>query len=272
MMDDADSILTLRNLAREAIQPQTGEKVHYAIVPEGSRVVSLKEQQYPNGMPPERIIATLKMQDAGSFCSYINSFKDDRTRIFADTTLSTLGFTALLDYHHANAGEPQLLSHKATFPLKHSEEWGLWFGKHDKLIPQAEFAEFLEDNRADIVSPDSATMLEVARDLQAHTEVNFASKINSQNGAATLQFDEQIKATVATGQITVPESFTIRIPVFFGEQPIDITARLRFRISSGKLSFQFKLYRPSETISKAFQVVREGIAAATTLEVLLGTV
>ena len=270
MIEDSEMILAVRDLSRESMQPQTGEKVHYALVPEGSKLVSLKDQQYPHGLPPERIVATVAMQDAASLCSYVNSFKDHRTRLFG--SVSAMAFLAVLDYHPADAGAPQFLSHRAAFPLKHSEEWLLWHGKHDKLIPQFDFAEFLEDNRSDIVKPDSATMLEVAKDLQTHSEVNFASKINSQNGAATLQYDEQIKASVSTGHIVVPESFTIRIPVFFGEQPIDITARLRFRVSAGKLNFQFKLYRPAEVIAKAFESVRQEIAAATELEVLLGTI
>ena len=274
---DSDTLIApireIRDLARAATIPQTGEKVHYAVIPEGSKVVSLKEYQYPEGIQPGRVIANLKMQDQASLCSYVNSFKDPRTRIFG--SVYSLNFLAVMDYHPTGAGDitaPQFLSHKAEFQLRHSEEWALWIAKNDKLIPQAEFAEFLEDNRTDIVKPDSATMLEVAKDLQAHSEVNFGSKINSQSGAATLQYDEQIKATVSTGQITVPESFTVRIPVFFGEDPIDIPARLRFRISSGKLSFQYKLQRPAEIISQAFEVVRQEIAASTTLEVLLGTI
>lgn len=274
---DTDTLIApireIRDLARAATTPQTGEKVHYAVIPEGSKVVSLKEYQYPEGIRPSRVVANLKMQDAASLCSYVNSFKDARSRMFG--SVSALSFLAVMDYHPVAAGDitdPQFLSHRAEFPLKHSEEWALWIGKNDKLIPQTDFAEFLEDNRTDIVKPDSATMLEVAKDLQAHSEVNFASKINSQSGAATLQYDEQIKATVSTGQITVPESFTVRIPVFFGESPIDIPARLRFRVSGGKLSFQYKLQRPSEIIANAFEVVRQEIAAATTLEVLLGTI
>ena len=264
----------LRDLSREAVQPQTSEKIHYLVAPDGSTLISLKDQQYPHGLPPERIVANLKMQDAASFCSYVNSFKDGRTRIFADTTIGALGFLALLDYHPVSAGDvtaPQFLSHRAAFALRHSEEWKLWFGQNDKLIPQAEFAEFLEDNRGDIQSPDPATMLEIAKELQAHSEVNFASKVNLRNGAAVLSYDEQIKASVTTGQIEVPEHFTISIPVFFGESPIEIKARLRFRISDGKLKFQYKLYRPVEVIAKAFEVARKAIADATTLEVWLGT-
>lgn len=273
-MEELNIVTEIRDLTREAAQPQTGEAVHYVVIPEGSKVISLKEQQYPEGMRPSRVIAHPKFQDQASFTSYVNTFKDDRTRVLANADPGALNFLALIDYHGIGAGDvrtPEFVSHRAGLQLKHSEEWMLWNGKNDKLIPQVEFAEFLEDNRSDIIKPDSATMLEIAKDLEAHSEVNFASKIDTRNGAAVLKYDEQIKANVTTGQIEVPESFTIRIPVFFGEAPIEIMARLRFRITEGKLRFQYKLNRPAEVIAKAFDLARKDIALAVSLEVLLGT-
>lgn len=272
METDAKTVTAIRDLAREAYTPVTSETVHFVVAPAGSVVHSLQGLQYPFGLPPDQIRVSLKFQDATSFISYVNSFKDHRTRIFADSTINSLSFSAVLDYHGAGSEMlAEFLSHRATLTLQRSEEWKLWYGLNDKLVPQSEFAEFLEDNRADIVKPDSATMLEIAKDLQAHSDVNFGSKINTRNGAAVLQYEEQIKATVANGSIEIPETFTIRIPVFFGEQPQEITARLRFRINEGKLRFQYKLYRPVEVISKAFDAARSEIATATTLEVWLGT-
>ena len=157
-----------------------------------------------------------------------------------------------------------------SFPRKWSIR-KIWSSLNEKPVPQTEFAEFIEDNRSDIIDPVSAVMLEIARDLQAHSEVNFASKVNLRNGAAVLSYDEQIKASVTTGQIEVPETFKIGIPVFFGEHPVEISARLRFRITDGKLKFQYKLYRPAEIIAQAFEFARCDIEKATTLEVLLGT-
>lgn len=272
-MDSPKIITDIRDLAREATVPSTGENIHFVVAPSGSTLLSLKEYQYPFGVPPERITAAPKFQDAPSFCSYVNTFKDaDLTRILADATPSALSFLAVIDYHAASSErKPEFLSHRASLTLKLSEEWKLWYGLHDKLVPQADFAEFLEENRADIVKPDPATMLEIAKDLIAKSDVNFESKINSRNGSATLRFSEQIKATVANGSVEIPESFTIRIPVFFGEAPIDINAILRFRIADQKLKFQYKLYRPAEVIAKAFDVCRKQIADATTMEVLLGT-
>lgn len=267
-MENAEAVKAVRDLARESVKTETGEVVHYAIAPAGSQLINLEKVQYPHGLPPDRIIAAPKFQDGDSFCRYVNSFKDDYSRVFANA--ETRSFLAALDYHQ-NDGIPSFVSHKASFELKYSPEFRLWYGLHDKLVSQNDFAEFLEDNRADIVRPDAATMLEIAKDLQAHSEVTFASKVNTVNGAAVLNYEEQIKATVSTGRIEVPETFTIRIPVFFGELPQEITARLRFRISDGKLKFQFKLYRPEETIAKAFEEARAVIAAAVDLDVLLGS-
>lgn len=268
---DSNVIETLARLAREGaplFEARNGG-LEFAIVPDGSHIASLKEYQYPHGLRPDRIIAAPKFQDATSFISYVNTFKDHRTRILADAT--TLTFRAQIDYHgHGADMQPEFLSHQATLPLKLSEEWKLWIGLNDRLVPQAEFAEFLEDNRADIIEPNSATMLEIAQDLQAHSEVNFASKINRRSGAAVLSYEETINTKMSTGSVTVPETFTINIPVFFGESPIEITARLRFRIGEGKLKFQYKLYRPVEVISKAFDAARGWIAGATEMEVLLG--
>jgi uncharacterized protein YfdQ (DUF2303 family) len=260
----------IRDLARAAAVAKTEEKIHYVVVPHGSTITSLREYQYPFGIPPERIVASPKFQDQASFCSYINSYKDHRTRLFADSTACS--FLALIDYHGAGAEmKPEFVSHKASLTLTFSDEWRLWFANNEKLIPQIEFAEFLEDNRQDIQQPDSATLLEIAKDLQAATDVNFESKVNTSNGAATLQYQQTIKATVSTGRIEMPETFWIRIPVFFGEADEDIPARLRFRIADGKLKFQYKLYRPAEIRQKAFDVTRDEIAKSTAIEVLLGT-
>ena len=270
-MIEAGVVTEIKALAREATPtPQTTEALHYVVIPKDSQVASLAGFQYPDGRRPERINQHPKFQDQASFTAYINTYKDDRTRVLADVNANS--FLALIDYHGAGSDRlPEFVSHRAGFTLSLSEQWKLWMAQNDKLIPQAEFAEFLEDNRADIVDPDSATLLEIAKDLQAKSDVNFSSKVNSSNGAAVLQFEETIKTTVTTGRIEMPESFTIRIPVFYGEAAVEIPARLRFRISDGKLKFQYKLYRPVEVKQHAFDVARQEIADETELQVLLGT-
>ena len=239
--------------------------------PAGFGLHSLKEYQYPHGLPPARIVAAPRFQDGPSFCEYVNSFKDeDNLMLFADA--EKLAFQVILDYHEPPDG-PAWCQHRAHWQLTLSPQWLIWFGSHDKAIPQITFAEFLEDNYRDIYSdgsqerPPAAIMMEVARELAAHSEVTFESKINLSNGTAKLRYAEDLKTA---GDLEVPARFSINIPVFFGERPAVIDCILRFRIDKGKLSFQYKMYRPQETKLEAFRQAVQAVSDAVGSPVHLG--
>ncbi len=261
-----DAIIAYGRQLKTSGEPVTSEKIHYVAMPNengGCRIESLEKFQFPQGQPPERIKANPTFQDATSFCDYLKDFRDPRLRVFADANRCV--FFAVLDYHDPD--EPQFCQHTASWPMTLSPQWSTWIGQHDKLIPQEAFAEFLEDNIKDIIEPDPATILEVARDLSAHTEVTFESKIVSKSGTVQLRYSENLKTT---GAMEVPDKFTIKIPVFFGEPALEIECRLRFRISGGKLSFIFKLYRPVEVKMDAFKAAVASVSGMLELEVHLG--
>lgn len=257
-------------LGQTISSPHTDERVHYIVVPNESTVKSLKEFQYPQGMPPDRIVATVALRDVASFASYVASYTDERRRVFAEPT--QFKFLAVLDYHVAGEFKPQFCDHKAVLALQKDDRWVTWLGMDNKPMSQSDFAEFIEDNRADIESPPAAVMMEIARDLSAKTEVNFASSTRLQNGQTRLRYEETVKAGVpSAGDIEVPEEFSLLIPVFYGEAPVSVRARLRFRIPNGKLSFHYKLYRPAEVQLKAFQETVRAISEQLKTEVLMGS-
>lgn len=70
--------------------------------------------------------------------------------------------------------------------------------------------------------------------------------------------------------IEVPEEFSISVPVFYGEPVTTIKVRLRFRIAQGKLSFHYKLYRPSETQAQAFEAAVMAMRVSFDAAVLMG--
>lgn len=259
------------DLTKKLAQPITSEAIHFVVVPNDCGVKSLAELQYPDGIRPSRIKQVVSLKDAGSFCDYFNSYADDRARVFANP--DEFRFVGILDYHGTGARLPEFCSHRTVLQLKQDERWKLWLDSNQKHFTQEDFANFIEDNRRDVIDPAAATMLEVARNLQATTEVNFASSTNLQNGQARIRYEETVKAGVPTaGDMEVPQEFTIKVPVFYGENPVSITARLRFRISQGKLTFHYKLYRPVETMNDAFLVAVRDIAAKVERFVLLGSV
>lgn len=257
---------------------QTGGDINAVFV--GGQLHSLEKYQYPHGVPPTRIIQRPTFFDASSFAKYVNTYKDVRTRVLADP--DAFAFTALMDYHHSAIDtppegvgplSPEFVSHRATFRLTESEQWKVWFANNDKLIPQTQFAEFLEDNRRDIFKPAAADMMEVARDLRAKTEVNFESRVTLKDGSATLRYQEEVKAGIGpAGDIAIPEDFTLKIPVFYGEAAIEVEAKLRFRITGGKLAFQYRLYRPVETRNTAFDATVERVSTELTQPVWLGKI
>lgn len=270
--------------------PHETLKVPYAVIPQDSKIESLLSLAYPHGLPPEKphhIKAKVSLSDAASFCRYVALYADSRTRIFADP--AALGFNAVLDYHGApsvqitdGSDQPaaavlpqaEFRDHQAVLALKTSEQWNIWTGRAEKEIPQAEFAEFIEDNYRDIVFPSAAEMLEVARSLTAHVDVNFASKVNSRNGTTQFAYTEVLTTGQPgqSGNLEVPEKFGIQIPVLFGEKTVQVEARLRFRINGGKLKFLYKLYRPTEILADAFNLTVSDISKKLSIEVLLGSI
>jgi len=249
--------------------PVTTEKIHYAVIPQDSKIESLSHLQYPHGLPPERISASVKLADTDSFCNYVSLYADDRTRVFADPLTQT--FLSVIDYHGTGERKPEFCSHKASYRMTLSEQWKIWYGKNNTPFTQSDFADFVEDATRDFLNPDAATMLEVARDLHAHTDVNFDSKIVPRNGQVLLNYTENINAKVGAGNMEVPERFTISIPVFFGEDRISVNVRLRFRVSQGKLSFVYKLDSPQDILCDAFNGVVAEISKTLNIQVLLGT-
>lgn len=268
-----------------------GLQIPYAVIPSGSKLESLLGLLHPYGLPPRKpdhIKASVSLTDAKSFCQYVKLYTDARTRIFADP--EALSFRAILDYHGSYgplmfpdgndsetpiaplAPSPEFLDHNALLTLRKSDQWNLWMGKNEKETLQSDFAEFIEDNYRDISNPLPATMLEVARDLTAHFDVNFASKVTPKNGSVQLAYQEVVTSGVGqAGDMEIPESFSILIPVFFGEKPVQIEARLRFRINGGKLKFIYKLYRPMELLADAFDCASRAIGGTLGAEVLLGS-
>jgi uncharacterized protein YfdQ (DUF2303 family) len=186
--------------------------------------------------------------------------------------------TAILDYHESTTGEtadgaamPRWGQHKLVLSLRHSEEWTAWIGMNNKQVTQAAFSEFLEQNSVDVVNPEPAHMREIAGDMQATIEVDFGSKPNRANGEIQLRWTETVKATTS-GNLTIPERFTIAIPVFVGGPRINLEALLRYRLKEAKLTFWISLIRPEEVMRKAFQAAREDIASNAGISIINGQV
>jgi uncharacterized protein YfdQ (DUF2303 family) len=263
---DVTAISTAVELGQRLAAPNKVDGVPFVIVPCEHEVKYLDEyMEFPH-----RKKARVSMVDPGSFVSYFNSFRDESSLVFADLKSETI--TGIIDYHHASSERTaRWRDHVVSFKPMRTPEWDTWIAKNGQKFSQVGFAEFIENNLPDIVEPPGAAMLEVARDLQAKTDVQFASAISLANGQKQFTYQETTAGTVGKGKMDVPESFTIRLRIYQGGDTVSVTARLRFRIQEGKLTFWYDLLRPQKFQEDAFNSFVREIVKGTSTEVLIGS-
>jgi len=213
---------------------------HHEVTPAHSLDVNL----------PKRINQAVTLQNADALVEYLNRFKGDDSLLFADIQRSLI--VAAIDYH-AKA-KASLVTHKASLQLTFSEQWKIWTEASGKLIPQLEFARFIEENAPDIKAPDAATLLESVRDLQARRSVNFIAAVRTQSDNENFEFHDNTEARTK-GDLELPTKFVLGIPVYFGEPDGEVQAFLRWKLDDGKLLLGIKLHRLEHIRQAAFKVI-----------------
>jgi hypothetical protein len=232
----------------------------------------------PDTPLPGFIDQTVTLHDPESFVAYVKRYKTLKTLIFATLPKTASGsdaqFRAVFDYHTGGKGDdqkPERCAHHAIFPCPLSIQWATWIGITGKPQTQLAFIEFIDANKADIVTPDSATLLELAINFESRTEVNFGSKVDRVHGGRKLTFNEEINGINKAGEpITVPDTLKLSLPVFEGGKAFEIAARLEWRPTGGKLHVSVHLHRPFDLVRKALADLRAEIAAGTEIEPMTG--
>lgn len=237
--------------------------VPYALVPPGYSFRSLEDT-----LPwPARKRGRDTLNDADSFVRFVNENKTGATRLYG--TLTPPSVLAVFDDH---GDEPGWRQHTALYACPLSAEWKTWNAADGRRMQQAEFAQFVEDNAPDCVTPPAADMIEIARTLEAKKKVNFASGIRLTNGQTELTYEETVQGTAAKGRLALPEVFTLGVPVLEGGPKYALEARLRYRIGDGgALAMWFDLVRPHKLIEHAAREVWGLIEAQTDLRIFNGS-
>ena len=238
---------------------------HYAL-PKGTELKEVKtdlEALLPN---PRRTKAKAEFATVDSFLDYVKRHADERTVTWCDFNPQTfaLNFTAVIDEHTKTAAGWR--SHTARLVPDMSAEWKSWKGMDTKPLAQVAFAEWIEAHEDDITAanglPSSLQMHEMATNFVMNEERILKSAVRLQSGGVNLTYiADPDKGT--TEAMKLFEKFAIGIPVFHGCPPWSITARLKYRNNSGKLSFFYELIRADRVHDAAakelIQKIREGL-------------
>lgn len=239
---------------------------HFVVLPPGHSVGEL-----PRDPRPDHPKALVRLRDAPSFIGYVNDHKFSDSRIFA--SLEPARFLAVIDEF---AADPELSVNeqaawrefRVDFTVPPSREWLLWNKANRQHMSQLGFAEFLEDNLPDVMTPDGATLLEMANNFEAAQTGSFVATQRLQDGSHNLQWRADNNAA---GTVRLPQQITLLIPVFENDQPATLDARLRYRINDGKLAIWYELIRPHKVLEAAFRNTWKRIANETGVPILLGS-
>lgn len=250
MTTEAETIAELAVKANpRAFILETAEGREFLITPDRAP----QDVTEPNAIAPklpDHIRQSVTLQTVDSLVDYINRFKTDTTMLFADIGGNSI--KALIDYHET-AGA-QHLDHAATMALPFAEEWKTWTMAHGRLMPQLEFARFLEENAADVAAPSGADLLDACRDLQAVRKVNFKKAVRTATDNENFEYSDETEARTSGG-IELPTKFLLSIPVYFGGEPTTLAAFLRWKLDEGSLTLGISLHRHEHVRQAVFKQI-----------------
>lgn len=267
MDNTAETLETALNIvATRAPAHDTPDGGKLVLVPDGYKA----ERIAPLEPPLPRIRQAVMMHDRDSFTAYVNRYKAEATRIFAEPGFLAGGgvakISATLDYHMP--GMADHCAHTATYSPRYSEQWMRWHKAASAPMKQAEFAEFVEEVRGDIVEPDAARLMDIVRTFKASKKVEFDSLVYQSNGDVMLGYDERTEQKGTSGAL--PEKMKIGIPVYFRGTTFAVPVFVRFKVSGGVVQFQLKIDRADVIEDEAFSELTAKVHETTGIDVYLG--
>lgn len=200
---------------------------------------------------------SVTVADFPSFAAYLNKHGlEGETEISAHETEGI--FSAVIDA--GTDDEPGWRHHQMKLALTPSDEWKTWTAQSGKLMTQEAFAEFIEDNARNVVTPSSAELLEVAQSLQVKRGVDFESGTRLSDGNVQFGYRETTTATAGTaGSLTIPATLELALAPFRGGAPYRVPATFRYRLQDKRLALGFKLQNADQVRRDAFAKIADEV-------------
>lgn len=256
-------------LMAAGLEPKKIGNATFLLMPEGysyKEVTDVTEKANP---APNRKHGAIQLASVPSLVQYLkDQANPDEAYVYADIDARTI--TAVFN-DQRKIGTPGWRDHKASFKAEHTPEWNLWTHRNKNKFTQAEFAEFIEDNIQDLAGEEGTVLLKVATTIAATSGINFSSAKRLQDGQTQLTYNENIEAKAgADGSLQIPQTFKLGLRIFKNGDPYAITARLKYRLGNGSVSFFYELERPERAVEDAFNGYVTTVRDESKYTVLLG--
>lgn len=198
------------------------------------------------------------MHDADSFAKYVTRLVGGESASGPAVAVASLWAddearsVVCVFNDHGDVITPGWRDLRATFNARIDKDWERWRAQDSKMMTQLAFGEFLQDMVHTIVEPAAAALMQTAMTFTARRGLQFESAARIDTGDINLVYKETTKAEPVKGNIELPSSIVIQTPVFYGQVPIQIRARLRPRITPDGLQVGYVLQRPDLAERESF--------------------
>jgi len=262
----------LNALAAAALTPFNINGAHFAVVPPGFQHVNVSEAVEKAQVAPLRKRGTVTVKDVDSLLvvladQAIQGAKDSGY-VYADPDARTI--TAIFNDHRGGGG---WRDYRAVLKAEYTPEFQRWLENNGpgRSKGQQEFAEFIEDNLADLTEPFAKQLLDVATTIQATSGIDFKSARRLQDGQTQLTYAETIDARAgADGSLSIPKEFKLGLRIFKNGGGYLLNARLKYRLTSGAVKFWYELDRPERAVEDAFAGYVNAVREKSGYAVLIG--
>lgn len=241
----------VRDLTTAALATRELGEGYFVVVPDGFEVKDLTKAYEASLPAPTRKRGTVELKDLASLLTYCSDqAAESDGYIYADPDSRRI--TAVFNDQRADEGWRDF---RAVYVAEFTPEFQRWLENNgsQKIKSQTDFAEFIEDNLADITEPAAQQLLDVATTIQATSGIEFSSAKRLQDGQTQLTYNENIDARAgANGAVSIPKEFALGVRIFKNGDGYKLRARLKYRLSSGGVKFWYELDRPERAVEDAF--------------------
>jgi uncharacterized protein YfdQ (DUF2303 family) len=208
--------------------------------------------------PAGRVKTTAKFQDLTSWLEYVERYQEVGTAIWLREESGKLTLNAILDYHEAEnraPPTPRWCQHVACFEAEPRPAWSAWLKADGLFVKQSDFADFLYQNRAEVVEPAGAELLEIVQTLKATAAGEFREARDDFSGSAELIYRMKVSANAGTQDrpLIVPTRFDVAVQPYHGCPVLNLAADLRLRPPKNDgepLLLGFRFYRLADALEQ----------------------
>lgn len=242
----------------------------YAVVPDGYKLQThdlaernerMDERRFEiENQRPLRNRGLIRVADVDSFTYMVGRENiQETTIVLAD--MQERSFNAVINF--AQDGKTAGFSDRCiSLELVKTLEFQRWNEMNRRRLSQRQLADFLEENLENIADPPAAEVVEMITNLKVKRNATYHSVIDTQTGAQSISFSEDIKGETVNGSMDFRSKFSVVITPFIGSSPYNIDCSMRFSTDESRLQVFFSMLNLAKVEEHAFNAENDKIREA----------